>query len=68
MAKKPCGTWIVTDIPEDRVGNVMAAYRSQDPLNVEKERQGDGKWKVTAVFPDCPPGEPNVRERSHSGG
>lgn len=68
MAKKPCGTWIVTDIPEDRVGQVMAAYRSQDPRSVEKEEQPDGKWKVTAVFPDCPPGQPNRRERSHSSG
>lgn len=66
MAKKPCGTWIVTDIPEDRVGNVMAAYRSQDPLSVAKEEQPDGKWKVTAIFPDCPAGEANSRERSHS--
>jgi hypothetical protein len=66
MAKKPCGTWIVTDIPEDRVGSVMAAYRAQDPRRVDKEAQPDGKWKVTAVFPDCPPGQPNIRERSHS--
>lgn len=66
MANKPCGTWIVTGIPEDRVGSVMAAYRSQDPSSVDKEAQPDGKWKVTAVFPDCPPGQPNRRERSHS--
>lgn len=65
---KVCGKWIVTDIPEARVGSVMAAYRSQDPLSVGKERQADGTWTVTAVFPDCPPGQPNSRERSHSGG
>jgi hypothetical protein len=63
----PCGTWIVTDIPEDEVGNVMAAYRSQDPLLVVKQEQSDGKWSVTAVFRDCPPGQPNLHERSHSG-
>jgi hypothetical protein len=68
MSKKPCGTWIVTDIPEDRVGNVMAAYRSQDLLGLEKAKQADGRWKVTAVFPDCPAGQANLRERSHSGG
>lgn len=68
MARKPCGRWIVTDIAEERVGSVMAAYRAQDPLGLEKERQPDGRWKVTATFPDCPPGEPNSRERSHSGG
>ncbi|HYG47384.1 MAG TPA: hypothetical protein VD846_05510 [Allosphingosinicella sp.] len=64
---KPCGTWIVTDIPPDEVGSVMAGYRAQDPLIVVKQDQLDGKWKVTAVFADCPPGEPNIRERRHSG-
>jgi hypothetical protein len=68
MARTVCGTWIVTDIPEERVGSVMAAYRAQDPLSVEKQEQGDGRWTVTAVFPDCPPDQPNRRERSHSGG
>lgn len=68
MARKPCGSWSVTDIPEEKVGGVMAAYRAQDPLSVEKARQPDGTWKVTAIFPDCPPGQPNSRERSHSGG
>ena len=68
MAKKPCGTWTVTDIPEDRVGSVMAAYRAQDPLTVVRQDQPDGRWKVIAVSPDCPAGEPNHHERSHSGG
>lgn len=68
MTNKPCGTWVVTDIPRDEVGKVMAAYRAQDPLTVVKQDQLDGKWKVVAVFPDCPPGQVNVRERSHSGG
>lgn len=67
MAKTVCGTWTVTDIPEDKVGSVMAAYRAQDPLSLDKEEQSDGRWKVTAVFPDCPAGEPNSRERSHPG-
>ncbi len=67
MAKKPCGKWVVTDIPEDKVGRVMAGYRSQDPKSVTKEKQADGKWTVTAVFADCPAGQPNDKERSHSG-
>ena len=68
MAEKPCGTWVVTDIPADEVGNVMAAYRAQDPQLVVKQEQSDGRWTVTAVFPDCPPGQINVRQRSHSDG
>ena len=68
MANKPCGTWIVTDIPEDEVGRVMAGYRVQDPLTLVKQEQPDRRWKVIAVFPSCPPGEPDSREQSHSGG
>jgi hypothetical protein len=65
---KPCGTWVVTDIPADEAGSVMAAYRAQDPLLVVRQEQFDRRWTVTAVFPDCPPGQLNIRERRHSEG
>lgn len=69
MAKKPCGTWKVTDIPEDKVSSVAAGYKLHTPKpKVTKEKQADGKWTVTAVFEDCPPSEPNSKEKSFSGG
>jgi hypothetical protein len=45
-----------------------AGLGAQDPLTVVKQDHLVGKWKVVAVLPDCPPGEPNIRERSHSDG
>lgn len=65
---KPCGTWVVTDIPEDEVGGVMAGFRAQEPSLVGRRQQTDGLWTVTAVFPDCPPGQINIHERRHSEG
>ena len=67
MAKQPCGTWKITDVPEDKVAEVMADFKLHRPKpTVTKEQQADGKWTVTAVFEDCPPGEPNETEQSHS--
>jgi len=65
MAKKPCGTYIVKDIPESDVGKCMAGFNLQDPKSCTSKKQADGKWTVTAVFEDCPPGKPNVTEKTH---
>lgn len=68
MAKKPCGTWKTTNVPEDKVPEVMADYKLHRPKpTVTKEKQDDGKWTVTAVFEDCPEGEPKTTETSHGG-
>jgi len=64
---RPCGTWVVTDIPPDEAGSVMASYRSQDPQLVVKQEQSDRLWTVIAVFPDCTPGQLKIHERKHSG-
>lgn len=62
---QPCGTWTITDIPEAGVGGVIADFNLDAPRSVTKSRQPDGKWTVTAVFDDCPPGQPDTTERSH---
>lgn len=65
MAKKPCGTWTITDIPADKVAETMADFKVQKPKSLKKTEQDDGKWTVTAVFPDCTDGRPDSTERSH---
>jgi hypothetical protein len=61
----PCGTWKITDIPEAEVGTVMANFSLDAPKSVDRSQQPDGNWTVTAVFDDCPPGQPDSTERSH---
>lgn|GEM_PF-4815788 len=61
----PCGVWKVTDIPENKVGRVMAGYRISKPNSVIKEQQPDGLWTVTATFDPCPPGQPQEKARAH---
>lgn len=62
----PCGTFRVRDVPDDQVDNVMADFRLDNPISVTKEDQGGGLWTVVAVFQDCPEGEDNLTETSHS--
>ena len=52
----PCGVFVVTDIPADQVGGVMAGYKLQTP-NVTKQQQPNSNlWTVTATFPACADG------------
>jgi hypothetical protein len=62
----PCGTWITTDVPEADLPRVIFNYNLDDPISVTQEQQADGNWTVTAKFEDCPEGQPNTTERSHS--
>ncbi|HYD37381.1 MAG TPA: hypothetical protein VEA60_07195 [Allosphingosinicella sp.] len=62
---QPCGTWTITDIPEAEVGAVIADCNLDSPSSVTRTKQPDGKWTVTAVYADCPPGQPNSSQRSH---
>lgn len=62
---QPCGTWKITDIPEAEVGGVMGNFALDGPKSIEKTPQPNGKWTVTAVFEDCPPGQPNSTHASH---
>jgi hypothetical protein len=52
----PCGVWKITDVPADKVPNVIGDFNLDSPTKVEKDKQADGTWTVTATFPDCPPG------------
>lgn len=51
----PCGVWKTTDIPEDKVNEVIVGYQLDDPKSVVPIQQADGKWTVTATFPPCVP-------------
>lgn len=65
MAKKPCGTWKITDIPEDKVKGVRGNFKLQKPETITSTKQDDGKFTVTAVFEDCEKGDPKkVTEKS----
>jgi hypothetical protein len=47
----PSGVFKVTDIPDNKVETVIALYRLDNPEKIEKKRQPDGRWTVTATFP-----------------
>ena len=44
-------TRILTDIPESDVEEVVSDFESEG-ASVKKKRQPNGKWKVTATFPE----------------
>ena len=46
----PSGVFKITDIPEEKVEEVEANYRLQNPA-IEKFKQPNGKWTVIATFP-----------------
>ncbi len=47
----PSGVWKITDIPADKVDEVVANFQLQSPDNVEKTEQPNGKWTVVATYP-----------------
>jgi hypothetical protein len=57
----------VTDIPEDKVKGVRGNFKLDKPKSITTTKQDDGKFTVTAVFEDCPPGKPDTTEKSFSG-
>jgi len=63
----PCGTYIVDKIPDANVGEVMAGFRLDSPTSLNKTKNADGTWKVTAVFPPCPGGTNPVSTKNYSG-
>jgi len=52
----PCGTWTEKDVPDDKVGGVIAGFNLDSPKSVTKTKQPDGKWTVVATFAPCPDG------------
>lgn len=52
----PCGVFKITGIPEDQVGMVLAQFKLDNPKSLEKSKQTDGTWIVTATFDPCADG------------
>jgi hypothetical protein len=44
-------TFETTDVPPDRLKDVVAGYMLDDPIRVEKIKQPDGNWTVRATYP-----------------
>jgi len=49
----PTGTQTVTDVPPNRVDQVVAGFKAQGADPVTKTKQSDGNYTVVAVFPDA---------------
>ncbi len=48
----PKGVYKTTDIPEDKLDQVVAGYQLDNPAKIEKVKQPDGNWTVIATFSD----------------
>jgi len=48
----PKGVFKSTDVPEGKLEQVVAGYKLDNPTNIEKIKQPDGKWTVIATFPN----------------
>lgn len=46
------GLQVSRNVPPDKVAEVVAGYKAQNPIKVEPKRNDDGTWDVTATFPD----------------
>jgi len=60
-----CGAWTTTDVPDSEVDGVVDGYKLDGASDVQKTRQPNGKWAVTARFPPCPPGYPQSQSKVH---
>jgi hypothetical protein len=47
----PSGVFKITDIPQQKVAEVEALYRLDNPIKIEKIDQGNNLWTVIATFP-----------------
>lgn len=48
----PRGVQVTRNVPPDKVAEVVAGYKAENPIRVEQNRNPDGTWDVTATFPD----------------
>lgn len=48
----PKGVHITRNVPADKVDEVVAGYKADNPTKVEKKQNSDGSWNVIATFPD----------------
>ena len=51
-----CGTFIVRNVPADKLQLRMDLYKKNDPppTSVTSAADGNGTYTITAVFPPCP--------------
>ena len=47
----PTGIYKTTDIPENKVEDVVAGYKLDNPQKIEKIQQDNGLWTVIATWP-----------------
>lgn len=50
-----CGTFVLDSVPDDQAESTVAGFRNNDPppTSVDKTKNADGTWKITAVWPPC---------------
>jgi hypothetical protein len=46
-------TSTLTDVPADKVDDVVQDFKDAGATNVEKTKQPDGRYTVVATFPDA---------------
>jgi hypothetical protein len=47
----PTGVYKTTDIPPDKVKDVVAGYMLDNPEKIDEVEQTDGNWTVIATWP-----------------
>lgn len=51
----PTGIQETTDVPENKLAQVVRGYELDHPTKIEKIKQPNGMWTVRATFPDETP-------------
>ncbi len=46
----PTGVFRTTNVPQEKLAQVVAGYMLDNPIKIDKIKQPDGKWTVTATF------------------
>ncbi len=52
----PSGVHKSTDVPDEELEQVVAGFKLNNPIKIEKVKQPDGKWTVIATFSGGLPG------------
>jgi hypothetical protein len=50
MSETEYETYETTDVPPDRLKDVVAGYMLDNPTRLEKIKQADGNWTVRATY------------------
>lgn len=46
----PTGVFKTTNVPQNKLAQVVAGFMLDNPIKVEKIKQPDGNWTVIATF------------------